>query len=84
MPRFYLHLYNRVGVVRDDEGEELPDLQVARHCAFEAIRDILSEETKQGRIDLRGRIEIAAEGDRLLEVVPFSDAVEVHLDRPRR
>ena len=82
MPRYYLHLYNCLGDVRDDEGEELSALEDARDCAFQAIRDILSEEVRQGRIDLRGRIEIADAGKRVVEIVPFSDAVEILAGRP--
>jgi hypothetical protein len=84
MPRFYLHLYNRIGAVPDEEGEDLPDLSEARESAFEAIRDIVSEEARHGTIDLRGRIEIAGEGSNLLAVVPFSEAVEVHLERDKQ
>lgn len=81
MPRFYLHLYNQVGVVRDEEGEELSDLSRARDSAFAAIRDIVSEEAKRGTIDLRGRIEIAGEDSGTLEIVPFTDAITIHFER---
>jgi hypothetical protein len=79
MPRFYLHLYNRVGFARDEEGEELPDLAAARELAMTSIRDILAAEAKEGSIDLRGRIEIADENQEVLAVVRFPEAVELHL-----
>ncbi len=81
MPRFYLHLYNDLGAVPDEEGEVLADLDDARERALKAIRDILSEEAKQGRIDLRGRIEISGDDRRPLAVVPFAEAIELHLDQ---
>lgn len=79
MPRFFLHLFNRVGPVPDDEGTEVPDFATARHLAVQSVRDILSEEAKHGLIDLEGRIEIADEGGETLDVVPFASAVELRL-----
>lgn len=80
MARFYLHLFNRIGTVHDDEGTEVPDLDAARHLAVQSVRDILSEEVKRGRFDLQGRIDIAGEEGNVLAAVPFSDAVELRLE----
>lgn len=83
MPRFFLHLFNRVGAVPDDEGTEVPDIATARHLAVQSVRDILSEEAKHGVIDLEGRIEIADDGGATLDVVPFASAVELRLGEHR-
>ncbi len=80
MTHYYLHLYNRIGFVRDEEGQDAPDLDGAREAAIQAIRGIVSHEAKAGRIDLAGRIEIADETGRLLACVPFSEALTVQLD----
>jgi hypothetical protein len=77
MDRFFFHLRNGMGWVCDEEGCELPDLEAARACAIGSIRSILKDEIDAGRIDLRGRIEIADKGGRLLGVVPFHSAIEV-------
>lgn len=80
MARFYLHLYNRIGFVRDEEGEELPDIAAACEQALQGIRSVLSEEARAGIIDLRGRIEITGAGGELLAVVPFREAVELLME----
>jgi hypothetical protein len=79
MPKFYLHLFNRIGSTSDEEGVELPDLATARKSAAENIRSIMSEEVKEGLFDLNGRIEIVDDQGRLLATVPFADAVELKL-----
>ncbi len=83
MARFFLHLFNQIGAVPDDEGTEVPDIATARHLAVQSVRDILSEEAKHGVIDLGGRIEIADEGGATLDVVPFASAVELRLGKHR-
>jgi hypothetical protein len=80
MARFYLHLYNRVGFVEDQEGQELPDLAAARAVAIKSIRDLVSEEAKRGRIDFGARIEIAGEEGVVAAVVPFSEGVALILE----
>jgi hypothetical protein len=77
MPRFYLHLINRTGSARDEEGVELADAQAAQARAVEGIRSILADEAKAGRLDLDGRIEIADESGAILRVVPFEAAFEI-------
>lgn len=79
MARYFLHLFNHIGAVPDDEGTEVPDVATARHLAVQSVRDIVSEEAKGGVVDLSGRIEIADEGGSTLDVVPFSDAVVLRL-----
>lgn len=77
MQRYYLHLFNGVGLANDEEGVELADLSAARTMAVAAVRDIVSAEARLGVIDLRGRIEIATEAREVLATVAFADAVEV-------
>lgn len=77
MSRYFLHIDNGGGFSEDLEGQELPDLEAARAAAIDGVRSLLSEEARQGQLDLSGRIKIAnAEGNILL-VVPFSEAVEL-------
>ena len=62
MRRYYLHVYNSVGVTLDDEGQLYPDTAAAQAQAIDSIRSILAEELKsESRVDLRGRIEIVDE-----------------------
>jgi len=80
MPRFHFHLFNHIGVVRDDVGREMPDLAAARQAAADDIRSLLSEDARAGLIDLRGRIEISDPHGEVLETVKFGDAVEIRPD----
>ncbi len=80
MTRYRFHLWNRIGPVRDDEGKELPDLEAARAEAIASIRSLLSDEVKQGRLDLRGRIEITDGDDEVQAVVAFTEALDLHLE----
>lgn len=77
MSRYFLHIDNGGGFSEDPEGQELADLDAARAAAIEGVRSLLSEEARQGQLDLTGRIQIADAGGNILLVVPFSDAVEL-------
>ena len=81
MTRYHLNVHNQTGSVLDEEGVELPGIDDARHQAIEGIRDILSEEVKTGKLDLRGRIEIAGADGAVLKTVRFEEALRLHLDR---
>jgi hypothetical protein len=75
MPLYYFHVRNGLGFTRDDEGQDLPDTDAARKVALRGIRSMLASEVAEGRIDLRGRIEVTdAEGESVFEV-PFDDAI---------
>ena len=78
MPRFFLHLYNSIGYVPDDEGQDLSDLDDARGTAVESIRDMVAADVKTGMIHLNGRIEIRDEVGAVLDTVRYTDAVAVH------
>lgn len=77
MPRYYFHLQNRVGHVPDQEGLEVSGRAEARQQAISNIRSIVSEDVRNGLIDLNGRIEIADESGRSISVVTFIEAFEV-------
>ncbi|CAA9500472.1 MAG: hypothetical protein AVDCRST_MAG44-732 [uncultured Sphingomonas sp.] len=77
MARYLLHLHNRTGHTRDDEGLDLPDVAAARDEAIRSIRSILSSEILEGQMDLDGRIDICGEDGETLAVVRFSEAVQL-------
>ena len=74
---YYFHLHNSIGFVPDQEGKLCPDLKEAREQAVRDIRSIISEEAKEGVIDLNGRIEIAGTDGEILRVVQFAQAFEL-------
>lgn len=82
MPRYFFHILNSVGYAEDDEGSELADIDVARREAIAGVRSILSEEVREGRIDLRGRIDVVDADGKCVLSVPFSEAVEVIPGQP--
>lgn len=82
MARYYFHIHNRIGYVRDEEGEEVADLEAARMKAIDSVRSMLGDEARQGLIDLCGRIDIAEEAGEVLLVLPFTEAFELRLPQP--
>jgi hypothetical protein len=77
MARFFLHINNGSGYSEDPEGQELEDLDAAVAAAIEGVRSMMSEEARQGQLDLSGRIEIADAQGNILQIVPFTDAIHV-------
>ena len=77
MARFYLHLFDSIGYVADDEGHELPDLVAARKTAVESIRDLVAADARAGVIHLEGRIEIRNHERQMLETVHYTDAFAI-------
>ena len=81
MTRFFFHVRNgQNDLSLDDEGQELPDLEAARHEAMNANREMLSEKLLHGGA-LQRQIEIASEDGEVLAVVKAKDTLlkEDHL-----
>ena len=76
MPRFFFNLFDDAATI-DEVGVELPDLVAARQAAVEEARALISEEVRNGRVDLAHRIEVEDETRRPVLVLPFSAAVEI-------
>jgi hypothetical protein len=77
MARYYMHLFNSIGSIPDEEGVEAADTAEAVRVAAVNIRSLLSEEVKGGVLDLRGRIEIEDAAGDVVRVVPFREAIEL-------
>lgn len=77
MARYYFNLDNSVGLVRDEEGRELPDLETAREEAIRGCRALIADDVLKGRLDLAGRIEVLDENGALLFAVRYADAVVI-------
>jgi hypothetical protein len=75
--RFHFHVTNGFGVTEDEEGRELASLDEARREAIKGVRSIVSEEVKEGRLDLGGRIDVADPAGRVLLTIAFTEAVQV-------
>ncbi|WP_409929049.1 DUF6894 family protein [Sphingomonas sp. BAUL-RG-20F-R05-02] len=78
MPRYHLHIYNYTGETLDQEGSEYSDIGIARAKAIAGIRSFLSAEVLEGKVDLRGYLDIADDDGTVLERIDFHDAVKIH------
>ena len=82
MTRFFFHVRNgRDDLSLDTEGQDLPDLEAARHEAMSANREMLSERLLHGGALGQRQIEIAGEDGEVLAVVKAKDTLlkEDHL-----
>jgi hypothetical protein len=79
--RYYFHVRDADGCWQDEEGVEMPDLATARLAAVAGLRDILAGDVRSGHLNSACAIEIRDEGNALLLVVPFDEAIELS-DRP--
>jgi hypothetical protein len=77
MGRYHFNVRNGTGYTRDDEGQELSDLDQVRRKAVEGARSLLSAEALTGDLDLRGRIEVTDERGEIVITVAFRDAIDV-------
>ena len=77
MPHYRLHISNSTGVAEDREGQALPDLDAAREEALRGIRSLLADELKDGKVDLRGKVDVVDDADRILMTVPFEESFAI-------
>ena len=77
MPHFFLHLHNAHLDVPDEDGCDLASQEAAHEAALRGIRDFIGHEAATGKIDLRGRIDIADASGAVLQSVQFKDAFEL-------
>jgi hypothetical protein len=75
MPLYYFHVHNSLGFTRDEEGQELPDVGAALDVAVRSARSLLAAEVSEGRVDLRGRIDVTDEAGGAVLALPFADAI---------
>lgn len=84
MPRFFLHVCNGHGEIRDEEGIELESHSAAHRIAVDSIRSMISEDARRGFIDLTGFITIHDEGHNKLLDVAYMEAFELRMPREQR
>lgn len=76
MPLYRFHIRNDIDAP-DEEGQELDNLAAAHLKAIDYARDLASAAVRQGRLDLRHRIDVETEAGQVLVTVTFAEAVEV-------
>ena len=77
MPRYHFDVQNGAGLVLDDEGRELPNLEVARKEAIKGIRSLISAEVEKGSLDLTGRLTVRDGAARTVILLRFDEAVSI-------
>ena len=76
MPRYFFHVRDEDGdISRDQEGQDLPDLEAARSEAVSANREMLGERLLHGGSLNHRQIEIADESGKVLIVIAASDVM---------
>ena len=76
MPRYFFHVRDADGEVsRDQEGQDLPDLEAARIEAISANREMLGERLLHGGSLNHRQIEIADETGKGLLTIAASDVL---------
>ncbi len=77
MTRYRLHIHCDDCIAEDREGLDRPSIENAKEEAVKGIRSILCEELMEGKLDLRGHIDVADETGAVVETVHFEDAVQI-------
>lgn len=77
MALYYFHLHNGVGLIRDEEGRDLPDIDSARDEAIRGARALLADDVLKGHLDLKGKLEVLGEDGTHLFTLHFADAIEI-------
>ena len=76
MARYFFHVKDMDGVIsRDEEGQELPDLDAARAEAVSSNREMLGERILHGGVVGPRQIEIANEKDEVLATITVTDVL---------
>jgi hypothetical protein len=73
MPRYFFNIRDDQGIVRDEEGMDLPDLQSAREEAQDSARELLAETVRSRQPIDHKRIEVVDEGGTVVENIKFRD-----------
>jgi hypothetical protein len=73
--RYHFHIRDREGLIADEEGSELPDLDAAHQEACASARDFAIEDLKRGATVEERKIEITAADGTLLQSVGVQEIV---------
>lgn len=76
MQHYFFHLHNGHGFTPDPTGRYFWTLEDARNEALRDIRSIVSDEAREGLLDLRGRIDIAVD-ETVIQTISFPEAFDL-------
>ncbi|GJE62155.1 DUF6894 family protein [Methylobacterium trifolii] len=77
LPRYFLNIRRRAVLIRDEEGDDLPDLDAARALALGTLREMVRLPHVYGlpRTWRRNVFVITDEGGTALLEIPYSDVL---------
>lgn len=76
MPLYFFNLFND-DITMDDEGVQLADVEAARAHAVKEARVMAADSVIHGHFTRSHRIEVVDEGQNLVGIVRFDEAVVV-------
>ena len=86
MPRFFIHVRDALGTTRDEEGQDLPDLEAARREVFHAAKEYLGAKLaasdEPSETDMDRVIAVADANGSVLLSMRFAEVAD-HLLHPR-
>lgn len=79
MPRYHFHVQTAVQA-RDEEGQDLPDLDAAKASAMKGVRFLMIEEMRcEHRFSPNHAIKITDSDGAVLHTTRYGDCVDVRL-----
>jgi hypothetical protein len=83
--RCFIHIVTESEFIRDWEGEDFADRQLAAQEAAQVARDLMAEELRKGRpLPVRWKVLLALADDTVLKSLTFSDLIPAAEALPRR
>jgi hypothetical protein len=82
MTRYFMHLRDGTDVALDEEGREFGDEASLFGAMLHSARDTMTGDVREGRLDLRLRIDAETADGRVVRSLPFVDALEITYPEP--
>jgi hypothetical protein len=83
--RCFVHIVTDTEFIRDWEGEDFADRQVAAQEAAQVARDLMAEELRKGRpLPVRWKVLLTLADDTVLRSLSFSELIPAAEPSPRR
>lgn len=73
MPRFFFHIHDASGIIKDDNGSEFENLSEAHREAIKLARCAVADLSEVGDVVDGQAIEVCDASGSVLEVVPLRD-----------
>lgn len=77
MARYFMNLRDGTEELLDPEGLEFETLDALRKAVLITVRDLMSEDLRQGMIDFRFRIDAEDEQGVIVYSLPFKHAINI-------